>query len=58
MIYVCKICGRTYDEAIGADEYGIPAGTSFDQLNEEFVCPQCMAKKQFIEPQESTEVMS
>ncbi len=58
MIYICKICGWTYDEATGAEECGIPAGTPFDALGEEFVCPQCAAEKQHIESIDSKEVIS
>ena len=39
--YVCDICGWEYDEALGAPEHGIPAGTKFDDLPEDFECPLC-----------------
>ena len=41
MKYVCDICGWVYDEAKGSPENGIPAGTKFQDLPEDFVCPLC-----------------
>ncbi len=41
MKYVCEICGWTYDEAEGYPEEGIEAGTTFDELPDDFVCPLC-----------------
>ncbi len=40
-VWVCKICGWTYDEAKGMPEQGIPAGTPFEDLPEDFICPLC-----------------
>ena len=41
MKYVCDICGWVYDEAIGDPDNGIPAGTKFEELDDDFVCPLC-----------------
>ena len=41
MKYVCSICGWEYDENVGDEELGIDAGTAFDELDEDFVCPVC-----------------
>ena len=41
MKYTCDVCGYVYDPAVGDPENGIPAGTPFDQLPEEWVCPLC-----------------
>lgn len=46
--YVCAVCGWTYDEAVGIPDKGIPAGTKFEDLSEEFVCELCsVGKEQF-----------
>lgn len=42
--YVCTGCGYVYDPAAG-DEGGIPPGTSFESLPEEWCCPVCYAGK-------------
>ncbi|MBR5542698.1 MAG: rubredoxin [Oscillospiraceae bacterium] len=43
--YVCDICGWEYDEAAGIPEDGIEAGTKFEDLPDDFVCPLCGAGK-------------
>lgn len=46
--YVCDVCGYIYDEEIGDDTQNIPAGTKFDALPSEWVCPLCsVGKDQF-----------
>ena len=47
--YVCP-CGYIYDPDLGDEEGEIPAGTLFEKLPEEWVCPECSeARDQFIE---------
>ena len=43
--FVCAICGYTYDEAKGDPEAGISAGTAWEELPEDWVCPLCGATK-------------
>lgn len=43
--YVCNVCGYTYDPAKGDPENGVPAGTAFTDLPEDWVCPVCGADK-------------
>lgn len=44
--YICNVCGWTYDEEKGMPEKGIPAGTKFEDLPEDFVCDLCMVTKE------------
>jgi rubredoxin len=44
--YACNLCGWVYDEAEGLPSEGIPAGTKFEDLPEDFVCPLCGAGKE------------
>lgn len=44
--YVCNICGWVYDEAVGDPDNGIAAGTAFEDLPEDFVCPLCGVGKE------------
>ncbi len=46
MKYVCDICGWEYDEAVGDPDNGIIAGTKFEDLPDDFVCPVCGAGKE------------
>ena len=39
--WVCKICGYEYDPEKGDPDNGIPAGTAFEDLPEDWVCPIC-----------------
>ncbi len=41
MKYVCDLCGYVYDEVTGDPHQGIPAGTAFRKLPEDFECPDC-----------------
>ncbi len=50
--YVCSVCGYVYDPAVGDSENGIPAGTPFESLPDNWVCPVCGAGKDQFEPEE------
>lgn len=50
--YVCTICGYVYNEAKGIPESGIPAGTRWEDIPEDWVCPLCGAKKSDFEEKE------
>ncbi len=41
----CIICGYIYDPALGDPDNGISPGTPFEQLPEEWLCPECGAEK-------------
>ena len=43
--YVCDVCGYVYDPAEGDPENGVAAGTSFEAVPDEWVCPVCGAPK-------------
>jgi rubredoxin len=43
--YVCDVCGYIYDPAEGDPDNDIAAGTPFDSLPEDWVCPLCGAEK-------------
>lgn len=47
--YECP-CGYIYDPAIGDTDNGIDAGTSFDDLPEDWVCPMCGIPKSEFTP--------
>lgn len=41
----CVVCGFIYDEAEGMPEEGIPAGTAWEDVPEDWVCPDCGVSK-------------
>jgi rubredoxin len=43
--YVCDVCGYIYDPAEGDEDNGVAAGTAFDAISEDWVCPLCGAEK-------------
>ena len=50
---VCLICGYCYDPDKGDTKKGIPAGTRFDKLPADWVCPECGATKDSFEGETS-----
>jgi rubredoxin len=39
--YKCRLCGYVYSPLRGEPHNGIPVGTSFDDLPDDYVCPVC-----------------
>jgi rubredoxin len=39
--YRCTGCSYIYDEAKGAQREGFPAGTRWDEIPEDWNCPDC-----------------
>jgi len=39
--YRCRLCGYVYSPLRGEPHNGIPAGTAFEDLSEDYVCPVC-----------------
>ena len=44
--YVCSVCGYVYDPAVGDPKNGIPAGTPFEALPQDWHCPRCRQGKE------------
>ena len=43
--YKCKACDYVYDEEVGDADGGIAAGTKFEDIPDDWVCPVCGAGK-------------
>lgn len=50
--YVCGVCGYVYEPDKGDQDGGIPAGTTFEDLPEDWTCPVCGAAKSEFYPEE------
>ncbi|WP_299697663.1 rubredoxin [Hydrocarboniphaga sp.] len=50
--YQCTYCGFVYDEAVGHPESGIPPGTRWQDIPDEWVCPDCGNGKSSFEMEE------
>ncbi len=46
-VHVCVICGYVYDPEKGDPAAGIPPGTPFEDLPEDYRCPICNATKEY-----------
>ncbi|MDD2267551.1 rubredoxin [Sulfuricurvum sp.] len=44
--YECDVCGYIYDPELGDPENGIPPGTPFENLPEDWICPVCSVGKE------------
>ncbi|CAI8885104.1 Rubredoxin [Burkholderia ambifaria] len=44
-LWQCVLCGFVYDEAEGMPAEGIPAGTRWEDVPDDWICPECSATK-------------
>lgn len=49
ILYQCKHCKTIYDKAYGDEWNNIPAGTDFEAIGDNYVCPVCEAAKDSFE---------
>ncbi|WP_078276285.1 FAD-dependent oxidoreductase [Moraxella caviae] len=48
--FICLACGYIYDEQFGDPEDGLPAGTRFEDIPDDWQCPLCGVRKSDFEP--------
>ena len=48
-MWKCTVCGYVYDPEAGDPDHGVEPGTSFEQLPEDWLCPECGASKDLFE---------
>ena len=48
----CMVCGFIYDEELGLPEEGIGPGTRWDEIQEDWSCPDCGVSKEDFEMME------
>jgi rubredoxin len=41
----CQVCGHVYDEALGDPAAGIAPGTRWEDVPDEWCCPDCGVRK-------------
>lgn len=39
--YKCTVCGYIYDPALGDPDNGVEPGTAFENLPDDWTCPEC-----------------
>lgn len=48
-VWVCTLCDYVYDEIAGDPEHGIAPGTRFENIADDWVCPDCgVGKSDFV----------
>ncbi|MHC1592620.1 MAG: rubredoxin [Methermicoccaceae archaeon] len=50
--WICTVCGYIYDPDVGDPDAGIPPGTPFEALPDDWMCPSCGATKDSFQPPE------
>jgi rubredoxin len=43
----CEACGWIYDPKVGDPDNGIEPGTPFEELPDDWVCPECGVGKEY-----------
>jgi len=49
MTYDCTACFFSYSEIDGLPSHGIPPGTPFSDIPDDWICPDCGLDKTFFE---------
>ena len=47
--YICTVCEYIYDPVVGDPDNGVPAGTAFEDIPDDWVCPVCGVEKDMFE---------
>jgi rubredoxin len=47
--YICTACEYIYDPEVGDPDYGIEPGTAFEDLPDDWLCPECGVGKEYFE---------
>jgi len=50
--YICTVCGYVYDPAKGDPENDVAPGTAFEDISDDWTCPECGADKDMFEEQD------
>jgi len=47
--YICIPCAYVYDPELGDPDSGIPPGTAFEDIPDDWMCPDCGVTKDMFE---------
>lgn len=48
--WVCEVCGYIYDPEFGDPDGGVEPRTSFEDISDDWVCPDCGVTKENFSP--------
>jgi rubredoxin len=43
--WICALCDHVYDPEVGDPDSGLPPGTPFEAIPDDWYCPVCGARK-------------
>lgn len=46
----CSVCGHVYDPAVGDPDGGVDPGTPFEDIPDDWTCPECDSPKSAYKP--------
>ncbi|CAN7721803.1 rubredoxin [Rhizobium rhizogenes] len=44
-VWECVLCGFRYDETLGDPDGGVEPGTKWEDVPDDWICPECGAQK-------------
>ena len=50
--WACMACDYVYDPELGDPDNGVPPGTPFEEIPDDWKCPDCGVDKELFEPVE------
>ena len=50
--WICDVCQWVYDPEVGDPDHGVPPGTAFEELPDDWTCPLCYVTKDEFSPLE------
>lgn len=50
--YICTMCDYVYDPEIGDPDNGVAPGTKFEDLPDDWTCPDCGEEKEEFEKED------
>ena len=54
--YKCEVCNYIYDPKVGDEENDIVPGTAFQDLPDDWTCPDCGEPKESFQPLEEEQL--
>jgi rubredoxin len=48
--FICVACGYVYDEENGDPDSGVEPGTRWEDVPDDWLCPECGVDKSYFEP--------
>ena len=50
--FICTACGWIYDDELGDPDGGLEPGTRYEDITDDWVCPECGVDKSYFDAME------